>query len=340
MKKITSFFVILFMVTTLLSGFKSTAQDNLDNSKSEFGLLVQYLEENGNFINTDAPSMINATEIKENLKNPKYLVIDIRKDTDYEKGFIKGAVNVKAEELIHYFDKKIKPANYDKITIVCYSGQSASYFSAVLRIMGYNNVYTLKWGMSSWGKSFAQNVWTKNTSSAFAGKLETQPNPMPAKGDTPVLATGKTDAKEILKARAEMAIATVYKDFITKAEDVFANPGNYYIVNYWNEEMYNNGHIPGSVRYEPKKAFNLANDLTTLPKDKKIIVWCSSGQTSAYITAYLHMLGYNVGNLAYGANGFMNSVLVTKGESWNAFTPKEINEFPVATKELAAPGCD
>ena len=42
MKKITSFFVILFMATTLLSGFKSTAQDNLDTSNSEFGLLVQY----------------------------------------------------------------------------------------------------------------------------------------------------------------------------------------------------------------------------------------------------------------------------------------------------------
>lgn len=56
MKKITSYFAMLLMATILLSGFKSTAQDNLDTAKSEFGLLVQYLEENGNFINTEAPT--------------------------------------------------------------------------------------------------------------------------------------------------------------------------------------------------------------------------------------------------------------------------------------------
>lgn len=328
-------FAFLLTATTVISSYQMHAQ-----STDEFKVLVDYLEANGNYTNTEAPSMINATEIKENLKNSKYLVVDIRKDTDFDKGHIKGAVNVKSEELIKYFDKKIKPANYDKIAIVCYSGQSAAYFSAVLRILGYNNVYTLKWGMSSWGKSFAQNIWTKNTASTFADKLETKSNPMPAKGATPVLTTGKTDAKEILKARAEMAIATVYKDFITKAEDVFANPANYYMVSYWTDEKYNNGHIPGAVRYEPKKAFNFANDLTTLPKDKRIIVYSDSGHSSAFITAYLHMLGYNVGHLAYGANSFMNNILVQKGEGWNAFTPSEINEFPVATKELAAPGCD
>lgn len=336
MRKLSHLLLAFVVTTTTLIGSYQMHSQSID----EFKVLVDYLEANGNYTNTEAPSMITATEIKENLKNSKYLLIDIRKDTDFDKGHIKGAVNVKSEELLKHFDKKIKPANYDKIAIICYSGQSAAYYSAVLRILGYNNVYTLKWGMSSWGKSFAQNIWTKNVANTFADKLETKSNPLPEKGATPLLTTGKTDAKEILKARAEMAIATVYRDFITKPEDVFANPSNYYIVSYWNEEKYNNGHIPGSVRYEPKKAFNFANDLTTLPKDKRIIVACDTGQTSAFITAYLHMLGYNVGNLANGANGFMNSVLVKKGEGWNAFTPSEINEFSVATKELSAPGCD
>jgi rhodanese-related sulfurtransferase len=336
MKKLSHLlFTFLITATTLFSSYQTQAQ-----AIDEFKILVDYLEVNGNYINTDAPSMIKATEIKENLKNAKYLIIDIRKDTDYDKGHIKGAVNVKSEDLVKYFDKKIKPANYEKITLVCYSGQSASYYSGVLRIMGYSNVYTLKWGMSSWGKSFAQNVWTKNTANTFTDKLETKSNPLPTKGTTPFLATGKTDAKDILQARAEMAMTTVYKDFITKSEDVFANPSNYYIINYLNEEMYNNGHIPGSIRYEPNKSLNMAEALSTIPTDKRIVVVCATGQTSAYVVAYLHMLGYNVGNLAYGLNGFMNNALVKKGEGWNGFTPSEINEFPVATKELSAPGCD
>lgn len=328
-------FAFIITTTAIFSGYQMQAQ-----TSDEFKILVDYLEANGNYINTDAPSIVNATEIKENLKNSKYLVIDIRKDTDFDKGHIKGAINVKSENLVKYFDKKIKPENFDKITIVCYSGQSASYYSAVLRLMGHKNVYALKWGMSSWAKNFAQNVWIKNTTNNFADKLEAKSNPMPVKGSTPSLTTGKSDAKEILRTRGEYAIGTVYKDFITKAEDVFANPENYYIVNYWNEEMYNNGHIPSSISYEPKKSLNLNEDLTTLPKDKRIVVWCATGQTSAHVVAYLHILGYNVGNLAYGANGFMNDVLVKKGEGWNGFTEKEIQNFPTATKELSAPGCD
>jgi hypothetical protein len=35
----------------------------------------------------------------------------------------------------------------------------------------------------------------------------------------------------------------------------------------------------------------------------------------------------------------MHDTLVKNGEGWNAFTDKEINNFPVATKELKAPGC-
>lgn len=335
MKKLSHLLLAFLLTTIYISNVQLKAQ-----STDEFKILVDHLEANGNYINTDAPSMINATEINENLKNKKYLVIDIRRDTDFDKGHIKGAVNIKSEDLVKYFDKKIKPENFDKITLVCYSGQSASYYSAVLRIMGYNNVFTLKWGMSSWGKSFAQNVWTKNAVNTFADKLETKSNPLPAKGATPFITTGKTEAKEILQARAEIAISTVYKEFITKPEDIFANPNNYYIINYLNDDMYNNGHIPSSVVYQPNKALNMAENLSTIPTDKRIVVVCATGQTSAHVVAYLHMLGYNVGNLAYGLNGFMNNTLVKKGESWNGFTPKEINEFPVATKELSAPGCD
>lgn len=335
MKKLTQLLIAFLITTTsIIGGYQLQAQNS-----DEFKILVDHLEANGNYINTEAPSMIMATEINENLKNKKYLVIDIRKDTDFDKGHIKGAVNLKSEELIKYFDKKIKPENFDKISIVCYSGQSAAYYAAVMRLLGYQNVYSLKWGMSSWNKQNAQNFWVKNSTNNHANKLETKVNQISAKGATPIITTGKTDPKEILTDRASMAIATAYSKFIIKADDVFANPNNYYIVNYWNLDQYNKGHIPGSVQYQPKKSLNFSENLTTLPTNKKIVVWCSTGQTAAHIVAYLHMLGYDAGNLAYGANSFMNAELIKNGEGWNAFTEKESNNFPLATKELAAPGC-
>jgi hypothetical protein len=43
--------------------------------------------------------------------------------------------------------------------------------------------------------------------------------------------------------------------------------------------------------------------------------------------AYLNLLGYDTGNIAYGANSFMNKTL--KEKNWDAFTKKEVNMYPV-----------
>jgi rhodanese-related sulfurtransferase len=40
--------------------------------------------------------------------------------------------------------------------------------------------------------------------------------------------------------------------------------------------------------------------LAELPKDKKIIVYCYSGQTASQTTAILRLLGYEAYNMAFG----------------------------------------
>lgn len=328
MKKIISYLSILFIATILLSSFKSNTPQTQTNDPTEFELLVQYLEANGNYINSElAPSIILAPEIKDNLKNKKYLVLDIRSEDWYAYGHIQNAENVEGPELLNYFETKITPANYDKITIVCYSGQSASYYASLLRLAGYNNVFSLKWGMSSWADEFATNMWKKNSTNAFADQLETAANPLPEKGTTPTIATGKIEGKDILKARLKEAFAKPYKDYIVKAEVVFENPAEYYVSNYVSEEKYNFGHVPGAVRYQPGSSLSSTTDLFTFPTNKKILVSCDTGQTAAYVVAYLQILGYDVYNLGYGANSYMNSVLTEKG--WNGFSSKEIQNYTV-----------
>ncbi len=326
MKKVTTYLVLLLVVTTLFSSFKST-EKQLDNPPSEFELLVQYLEANGNFINAAAPTIIGADEIKENLKNDKYLVLDIRSESWFEYGRIKKSVNVKGPELLNYFENEIDPTAYDKITIVCYSGQSASYYASLLRLYGFDNVYSLKWGMSSWAEEFATNIWVKNSKDEFTDQLETNANPKPKKGAMPVLTTGKTDAKEILQSRIKEAFAKPYKEFIVKSPVAFESPSEYFIMNYTSEGSYNAGHIKGAVQYQPNQCLASEASLYTLPTDKKILVNCDTGLSAAYAVAYLNVLGYDVYNLGYGSNSYMNSTLVEKG--LNGWTKEEIKEFPV-----------
>ena len=328
MKKLASYLVVLFIATMFLNSHSIIGQNSLDNPVSEFEILVQYLESNDNFINSEAaPAIVNADEVKKNLKNPKYHIIDIRTESWFEYGHLKNANNIKAENLLDYFENKIKPADYDKIVLICYSGQSAAYFTSLLRLAGFDNVYNMKWGMSSWRVDFADNSWNKNIKNAYADKLEVKDNLMPEKGNYPVLSTGKTDSKDILRVRLEKAFATPYKEHIIKFPDVFENPNDYYIVNYWNQDKYVSGHIPSAIQYQPNSSLSSTTFLSTLPIDKKIAVYCSTGQNAAYVVAYLNILGYDTGNIAYGANSFMNKTLNTK--KWDGFSKKEINMFPV-----------
>ena len=327
MKKLSSYLVLLFLVATVFSSFKNNEKQT-DKPLSEFEILVQYLEENGNFINSElAPAIILPEEIKENVKNKKYLVLDIRSESWYEYGHIQNAKNVNGPDLLNYFENEIDPSKFDKITIVCYSGQSAAYYTSLLRLYGYNNVYNMKWGMSSWDEELAENIWVKNSKSEHEGDLETEVNPMPEKGASPVIETGKTEAKEILKERIKLAFEKPYKELIANADDVFTTPEDYFVVNYMDEEKYNFGHIKGAVRYQPNGSLASTADLLTLPTDKKVVVNCLTGQSAAYAVAYLNVLGYDVYNLAYGSNSYMNSTLVEKG--WDGFSADEIKNYPV-----------
>jgi len=328
MKKVTFYFVLLLMTTALFSSFKS-ANTQVSDPPTEFEQLVKYLETNGNFINSElAPALILASELKENLKNKQNLVIDIRNADWFAYGHVKGAKNVQPLELFNYFENEIDPATYDKITLICYSGQSASYYTSLLRLYGFDNVYSLKWGMSSWADEFATNMWVKNSKDEFTEQLEKTTNTKPSKGATPNLTTGKTEVSEILKARIQEAFAKPYKEFIVKSEAAFETPEDYFIVNYVDEDLYNTGHLKGAVNYQPNMSLASGTDLYTLPVDKKILVNSDTGLSSAYVVAYLHVLGYDVYNLAYGSTSYMNSVLVEMDK--NGWSKDEIKNFTVA----------
>ncbi len=330
MKKLSFFLVVtLVSLTVFMSSFTTSNEiSNSDlNPPNEFETLLNYLETNNNFINTNPQLLISADEVKKNLKNPKYHIIDIRTNSWYEYAHIKGTVNVLPDNLPDHFENNLTPKDYDKIVIICYSGQSATYYASLLRLSGYDNVFSMKWGMASWRLDFAENTWLKYSGDENASKLETSENAKSEKGNAPILSTSKSDAKEILHTQLAASFAQPYNELIINADDVFANPENYFIVNYWELDKYKNGHIPTAVHYDSNGSLSSSTDLLTLPTDKKIAIYCETGQKAAAAVAYLKILGYDVGNIAYGSNRFMNKILKENG--WDAFTKKEVNMFPV-----------
>lgn len=341
MKKYSVFF-LSFLLTAFLfvtscgsdDGNDATTDDANDVAVdvNEFEVLVEYLETE-DFINGDKiPSMIKASEVYENVDNAKYKVIDLRGQVDFLSGHIAHATNVKMADLITFFESDIVPTDYDKIVLVCYSGQSASYATGVLRLLGYDNVFAMKFGMSSWNPVFAQDMWSKKVSSDYEDQLETAGNPMNQAGDHPTLNTGLTDPIEILKARAQAALESPYKSHLVKAEDLFVNGSQYYIMNYWPAEKYDQGHIPGAIQYTPKQSLKTTASLYTLPIDKPVVTYCYTGQHAAFVTAYLTILGYDAKALGFGANSFMHNILKTN--EWHAFGDGAIHDYEYIEEEV------
>ncbi len=296
---------------------------------SEAKALLKYLADNGDYVNSrDFPSLISA-EATEKALPGKTLVIDMRKPEVYKKGHIKGAVNVEITGLTDYFVNKIKPFEYNKIILACYSGQSASYATSLLRLMGYGNVYALRWGMSVWNKSI-ENQWIKGVGSAYENRLDTTEHQKSVPGDFPLMNTGKTGGAEIMDVRIQK-VFNEYPEATIIADSVFSHPEKYYIINYERKDKYDAGHVPGAVRYKPNGTLGIVSEMQTIPADKEIVVYCGTGHNSAFVTAYLRLFGYNAKTLRFGNNAFMHNKMIAERDtlSWLPFTDAEIKDFPV-----------
>ena len=298
---------------------------------NETSLLLKDLETNGDYVNSkEFPSLIKASVVFESL-GKNMLVIDIRPPAAFASGHISGAVNKKFEDLPEYFESGIKPFSYDKIVLVNEDGQVTSYTAALLRLMGYGNVYALRWGMSSWNKKFATEGWLKGVTGKFESNLDTAVVLPPAASSMPELNTGMTTGEEIGTARFNGLFREGADSVMISAEEVFSDPSKFYVINYERKDKYENGHVPGAVRYKPDGTLGIVAEMATIPHDKTVVVYCGTGHNSGFVTAYLRLFGYDARTLSYGNNGFMYDQMIREKESlsWVPFTAADVNDYPV-----------
>ncbi len=328
---IISFSVLVSCSNDSVSGKKKIIEEPAkDVNESE--LLIDFINKSGDFINTKKmPTIIKAVDVYDNLG--KYLIIDIRNNDDYMDGHIDGAVNVTVKELINFMFSEANPGNYEKVIIAGYSGQTASYYTSLLHLLGYGNVYSLKWGMISWSKEISPNKWGANISNKYAGSLETKSYPKGGKASLPILNTGKTTGYGIMKARVNKVAEDGFKSGYIKIDKLIKEQDKYYIVSYWPATVYGHGHLAGSINYLPKESLAIDKSLATLPTDKPIVLYCYSGHHTAFVAAYLRVLGYDAYTLLYGTNSFMNGKMKTG--IGHAFDPnKEVNDYPLVPGEI------
>jgi rhodanese-related sulfurtransferase len=298
---------------------------------TETELLLKDLKENGDYVNSkEFPSLIKASIVNESL-GKNILVIDLRTQKDYAGGHIKGAVNKKFEDLPAYFETGIKPFEFERIIMVSEDGQVSSYVTCLLRLMGYGNVYAMRWGMSAWNNLYAKEGWLKGLSGKYEANLESTVTERPVSKEMPEIKTGLQTGQEIGAARFSELFKEGVETILISADEVFSNPAKYYIINLERKDKYEDGHIPGAVRYKPEATLGFIEEMASIPSDKPVIIYCGTGHNSGFATAYLRLFGYDAYTLRYGNNGFMYDKMVKQKAtlSWLPFTTADVNDFEV-----------
>jgi rhodanese-related sulfurtransferase len=332
MKKTNTYYHFLWVAVTALffmgcSGEKSSEEQS---SINEAEVLLHYLETHGNIVNqADIPYFINAEEVNNNLNGNNYHVIDVRAPRDFTRGHIAHAVNVQPHEILDYFENRIEPNSFKKIAVVCNNAHLSGYVVAILRKLGYDNTYNMRFGMSSWHDDIARRFWYANLSDDLLGSLEMAPHPQNPPGQLPVLNTGKTTGYEILRARAEEVLNIQWENISIDFMDILELKEDYYIINYWPQNLYDQGHLPGAIQYNPKKAFHSEEDILTLPTDRPLVVYCFTGQNAAYANAFLKLMGYQIRSLDYGANSFIHNTMLTTQRAGRSFSEIHVKNYPL-----------
>ena len=233
--------------------------------------------------------------------NEDMFVLDIRQTADYDKGHIKGAVNIPWGEAIA---QNLANLPKDKaIMVYCYTGQTAGQTVALLNVAGFNaKSVNLGWNL---GISKVADV---------TDVTETTANAVP-EAQTQINAEIQTAINEYFSKMAELKGTTYanYKISEDNAKKVLdANDTSVMFFSVRKAEDFDKGHIIGAINLPFAKGRQAYFDLL-LPKDKKIIVYCYTGQTAGQTVAILRLLGYDavslnsgMGMSATGSNGWAN----------------------------------
>lgn len=333
MKKINKYIAYLLLTSVVI--FTSCANEPIESKPAVIDIpqitnqseaLLNLFTKSGEYINgVDSPYLISAEKVNDNKEN--YLLIDTRYHEDYINGHIDGAINIDREMLIDFL-KSTNIYQYHKVIIIDNTGQASTYITSMLRAIGFGSTYAMKFGMNAWNSKVA-NQWSINIGNKYANALTTEPTPKNKKGDYPTINTKGKTISEILEIRAKKEIAY---NFAVTIDKLMENYDDYYVVNYISESRYNAKHLKGSIWYQQKKSMSTKTDLSTLPKDKKIAIYCYIGHQGSALTAYLRLLGYDAYSLRYGINSFMHDFAVKN--KWPTYFKDDVMNYDLVLGEI------
>ena len=217
-------------------------------------------------------------------------ILSIRSADDYATGHVVGAYNAAwpndVASVVEYLPMS-KP-----VYVYCYSGQTAGQTVAALRLLGFDAIsvkYGFNYGIS---KTEGYEAYVTTEATEFD-------QPTGIEFDSELL-TAVNDYFDGLAAVSE----TEYKNYKISEdaakEKLDAEDSSVMFLSIRQAADYAEGHIEGAINIPYGTTMSSAVFAENLPMDKKIIVYCYSGQTAGQTVATLRLLGYDAVSLNGG----------------------------------------
>lgn len=331
MKKLALLLIGLLIAPTLLLTSCDRGDDPSPGSPSTpaFEIMTDYMTSNSLDIpniltNNDGEKFVVGAPASADLQAflDKYYIMDIRDAGTFNAGHIEGANNVAFADIL----TEATNAGSKPILMVCFTGQTACYATALLRLYGYSSTRSLKWGMSGWNAATAGPWNGKKGAKEADGHTNWSYGAAPSNTtfDDPTISSFSTSGDAILKERVEAVVAAGFGAATVSGTDVLNNPSNYFINNYFSETDYSNfGHIANAHRILPLSISG--GEINNLTPDDNVVNYCYTGQTSAVLTACLRVLGYDAYSMTFGMNGIYNTNTAWTTNQWGGDSnPKDL----------------
>jgi len=232
-------------------------------------------------------------------KDTSIYILSVRKAEDFNKGHIEGASNIP-------FGKAMAASFGDlpkdkTIVVYCYTGQTAAQATAGLRLMGYDAV-SLNGGMGT--AANAPQGWANN--------------------GFPVVSEVSTKLDMLYATMPEHIYKVSEKEFVEKVVAGEAMT----ILDIRSAEDYGKGHVKGAVSVPWGPA--IAENLSKIPTDKPVYIYCYTGQTAGQAVVTLNLAGIEAKSVNLGWN-----LGISKVEGVAAVTVTEASAFEGNGIEIA-----
>jgi len=78
---------------------------------------------------------------------PDLVILDVRTASEYEEGYIEGAVNIPVQELSARLDELSRE---DELLVYCRTGNRSAQAVDILQDVGFTNMYHMNAGITGW----------------------------------------------------------------------------------------------------------------------------------------------------------------------------------------------